>query len=338
MNEHPSLVINSAVDESFRQALVRFFQSDILAHQRDGDLVLGMFDLLDQRIPFPEIGRTGLESKQSDNQLIQPFLPEHDRHLIDRLHILGRDDRPLLHVTKQGDLLLEVRRKIAIGATQQDVGLNTDLAQLVHGMLSGLGLQFPGRPDIRHQRQVHVQNVLAADVVGNLPDRLQKRQTFDVADRPANLDDRHVGALGHSQDGLLDLVGNVRHHLHGPAQVVAAPFLPDHRVIDPTGGVIVVSRQRQRGVAFVMTQVQVRLGPIVGHEHFPVLIGIHGAWINIDVGVQLEEGNLQPPAFQQIPDRSRGQSLPQGRDHPTGHENIFAHGHLHRESRGITPH
>ena len=34
-----------------------------------------------------------------------------------------------------------------------------------------------------------------------------------------------------------------------------------------------------------MTEVKVGFTAIVSHEDFPVLIGVHGAWIHIDVGI-----------------------------------------------------
>ena len=61
-----------------------------------------------------------------------------------------------------------------------------------------------------------------------LADRLEERQRLDVADGAADLDDEHVVALGALEDALLDLVGDVRDHLHGAAEVLAAPLLLDH--------------------------------------------------------------------------------------------------------------
>ena len=49
-----------------------------------------------------------------------------------------------------------------------------------------------------------------------LADRLEERQRLDVADRAADLDQRHVVAARGLVDAVLDLVGDVRDHLHGP--------------------------------------------------------------------------------------------------------------------------
>ena len=82
-----------------------------------------------------------------------------------------------------------------LGAADQDVGLDTDLPQLADRMLRRLGLQFAGRLQVGHQRQVDVQAVLLADVERELADGLQKRLAFDVADRAADLGDHHVDVV-----------------------------------------------------------------------------------------------------------------------------------------------
>src|ERR1700721_2987493 len=78
----------------------------------------------------------------------------------------------------------------------------------------------------------------APDVDGELADRLQKRQRLDVADRAADLrdDEVDIGGLGDQRDALLDLVGDMRYDLDGPAQVVAATLAADHGVVDPPCG------------------------------------------------------------------------------------------------------
>ena len=71
-----------------------------------------------------------------------------------------------------------------------------------------------------------VADVLAPDVVAELPDRLEERHDLDVTDRPADLGDDDVDLVGGEPlDPLLDLVGDVRDDLDGPAEVVAVALL-----------------------------------------------------------------------------------------------------------------
>ena len=84
------------------------------------------------------------------------------------------------------------------------------------GMLGRLGLELARGLQVRDQRQVDVQAVLAADVEGELADRLQERQALDVADRAADLGDHDVDVVGgQAMDRRLDLVGDVRDDLDG---------------------------------------------------------------------------------------------------------------------------
>ena len=78
-----------------------------------------------------------------------------------------------------------------------------------------------------------------ADLEAQLADRLEERQRLDVADGAADLDDEHVLALGAVEDARLDLVGDVRNHLHGAAQVLAAPLLLDDGLVDLAAGGVV---------------------------------------------------------------------------------------------------
>ena len=68
-------------------------------------------------------------------------------------------------------------------------------AQVADAVLRRLGLQLAGGADERHERQVDVERVVAADVLAELADRLEERQALDVADRAADLDEHDVDVL-----------------------------------------------------------------------------------------------------------------------------------------------
>ena len=85
---------------------------------------------------------------------------------------------------------------MAIGAADQDVGLDSDRQQLLDRVLGRLGLELVGGGDVGHERDVDVDRVAAADVQAELADRLEKRERLDVADGAADLDDHDVDVLG----------------------------------------------------------------------------------------------------------------------------------------------
>ena len=93
-------------------------------------------------------------------------------------------------------------------------------------MLRRLGLQLAGRLQVRHQRQVNVQAVLLADVERELANGFEERHAFDVADRAADFGDDDIHIVGGQRlNRGLDLIGDVRNHLHGVAEILALAFL-----------------------------------------------------------------------------------------------------------------
>ena len=122
-----------------------------------------------------------------------------------------------------------------------------------------------------------IEYVLASEVPAELTDRLEERQALDIADRAADLDDREVGALGGVADALFDLVGDMRNHLHGRAEVIAAALLLNHGVVDLAGGAVVAPAHPGLHEALVMAQIEIGLGAVVGHENLAVLQRAHRA-------------------------------------------------------------
>ena len=187
-------------------------------------------------------------------------------------------------------------------------------------VLGRLGLQFAGGADVGNQGQVDVEDVLVAAVGAELADRFEKGERFDVADRAADFDDGNVRILGVGQDLGLDLVGDVRDDLHRAAEVVAAPFFLDDRVVDLAGGEVGAARQIGGGEALVVAEVEIGFGAVVGDEHLAVLEGAHGSRIDVDVGVHFLHGDPQPARFHERADGSCRQPLAEGGNHAAGDE------------------
>ena len=83
-------------------------------------------------------------------------------------------------------------------------------------MLRGLGLVLLTAVQIRHERHVDVECVLAPDLQPDLTDGLEKRLALDVAGRAADLRDDDVGIClaADTIDKVLDLIRDVRDDLH----------------------------------------------------------------------------------------------------------------------------
>src|SRR3989304_2818346 len=84
-----------------------------------------------------------------------------------------------------------------------------------------------------------------------------------------------------------DLIGDVRNDLNGAAQEIAAALLANDLCIHLTRGHVANLAQVNVYEPLIMPQVKVSFGAVVQNEDFAVLIGTHGAGVNIDVGVEL---------------------------------------------------
>ena len=105
-----------------------------------------MADSLHQPLPVVHVQRTGIQSEFVDDQLIQAVLDQTVRHLVDGeflVHLFNHG--LLLDVAEQGDLVCVIAAQLALGADDEDVGLNADLPQSADAVLRRLGFGFAGR-------------------------------------------------------------------------------------------------------------------------------------------------------------------------------------------------
>ncbi len=161
-----------------------------------------------------------------------------------------------------------------------------------------------------------------------LADRLQERQALDVADGAADLDEAEIEVAGLTGDRLLDGVGDVGDHLHGGAQVIAAPFARDHLGIDPPRGRIVGLRGGHSGETLVMAEVEVGLRAVVGHEHLAMLVRAHGTRIDVQVRIQLAQPHAVAAGLQEGGQGRACDAFAEGGHHAAGDEYEPRHGRV----------
>jgi hypothetical protein len=174
---------------------------------------------------------------------------------------------------------------------------------------------------------VQEEHVVAADVVTDLPSGLQERQRLDVADGAADLGDDDVDAVlggpGHRPDPLLDLVGDVRDHLHGLAEVVTATLLGDHLRVHLAGGHVRDPGEVGVEEPLVVADVEVGLGAVVGHEDLAVLERVHRPGVHVEVRVELLHRHAQPAGLQQAAQRGGGEPLAERGGDASGDEDVL---------------
>ena len=167
-----------------------------------------------------------------------------------------------------------------------------------------------------------VDDVLLADLAPELADRLEERQRLDVADGAADLGDDDVGRarLRRAPDARLDLVRDVRDHLHGRAEEVALALLAQDRLPDRARAVARVAQEVLVDEALVVADVEVGLGAVLGDEHLAVLERAHRPRVDVEVRIELLELDAEAARLQQPPERRGDDSLPERRYHSPGHK------------------
>ena len=73
-------------------------------------------------------------------------------------------------------------------------------------------------------------------------------------------------------DAVFDFVRDVRNDLHGFAEIIAAPLLVQHGLINLAAGEIVHARELDVGEPLVMAEVEVGFRAVIQHINFAVLI------------------------------------------------------------------
>src|SRR5207247_5697010 len=114
---------------------------------------------------------------------------------------------------------------MVIAAAKQNVRLNPDAQHFLYAVLRWLGFQLAGSGDEGHQGDVHKERVLRTKLQAHLANRFEEGKRFNVADGAADFDNHNVDAFGDFLDSGLNFVGNVRDHLDGFAEVIAAALL-----------------------------------------------------------------------------------------------------------------
>ena len=142
-----------------------------------------------------EVGGGGLDAEVFEGEGVDAFGGEGERDLVDAGDVAGGDDGGLFDVAEEGDLLAHLAGDGAVGAAEEDVGLDADGEHLFDGVLGGLGLEFLRGGDPGDECDVDEAGVFAAEVLAHLADGFEEGEGFDVADGAADLDDGDVAVV-----------------------------------------------------------------------------------------------------------------------------------------------
>ncbi len=222
--------------DRFVNRFVSIAMLGILAHHGDADFVVGIAAADASR--SRQSSRFGLRRVQAQlvaDQLIEFVLDQTQRHFVDRKIFVAFSSITASTGTLQNRAIFS-RSSRLIGCSVRQISMSGWMPICRNWPTEccvGLVFSSPRRLEVRHQRQVNVKTILLADIERELANRFQEWQAFDVADRAADFGDDHVddsSAASLARCNALDFVGDVRNHLHGLAQELAAAFLVDDRL------------------------------------------------------------------------------------------------------------
>ena len=85
----------------------------------------------------------------------------------------------------------------------------------------------------------------------------------------------------------------MRHHLYGLAKIVATALAVNHGLVDASRGNRVLACGVYTRKAFVVSQIQIGFHTVGRHVAFTMLVGIQRARIDVDIGVELLNGDFE---------------------------------------------
>ncbi len=161
----PGLVGDRAVRDRFVQALVRIdCRLTYLPTTATLTVTLGFCAALTIRRHLERFGAPVQMLSFSTHALVETLLVKTQRHFVDRRQRRGAEITQFSSTLQKWAILaLSFFSSGRSHAAQQDVGLNPEPGQLLDAVLRGLGLELAGGGNKRHQRQMDVQDVFAAE-------------------------------------------------------------------------------------------------------------------------------------------------------------------------------
>ena len=297
-------VMNAGMVKRLDDRQIGVGKRNVLANHADTDRCRGLLDTTHEFFPGSEIDGGITEPQDVADVLVEALVVQHERNLVETRRVGGIGDTSDRHIAEIGDLAAEIRTDRFLRSADDRIGLNTPAAQFGDGVLGRLGLHLARRTDERHQRDMDVADIVAADVESELTDRLKEGQDLNVAHRAADLGDDDVDVVAHEAvDPALDLVGDVGDHLHRLAEIVTTALSSDDRAVDRAGRPVGVRREVLINEPLVVPEVEIGFAAVVGDEHLAVFEGVHRSRIDIQIRVELLHGDAETAGLEEAPKR-----------------------------------
>ena len=289
--------------EALADALVGILQV-VLSNETDVHHLGSLVSAVEESFPWTQCRLLADRlSHLAEDGGVEALVLHVDRYLVDARKVFALDYAVDVYVTEACHLLQDSLFEMLLGAENQNIWLNTYALQFLHGVLGRLCLQLACCLQIRHIGEVNIDGVLA-QFPFQLSDSFHVWGTLDVADGSANLGNHEVIVilLAEQLHVALDLVGDVRHHLDGLAEIVATTFLVNDCLIDTTCGERIRFCSLNAGESLVVSEVQVGLHTIYRYVALTMLVRVQCTRVDVDVWVKLLDSNVVTSCLKKFTD------------------------------------
>src|SRR5687768_6184427 len=99
------------------------------------------------------------------------------------------------------------------------------------------------------------------------------------------------------------------YHLHRFSEVSALAFLGNYVVINFAGSYVISLRSSNIQETFVVAQVKIGFGTIVGYKAFAVFVRVQSSRIDVDIRIEFLDGNGKAPGLQEFSQRCRNNAF-----------------------------
>ena len=124
--------------ERFVNTFVSVLQIDVFANDRNLNPLLRADDSLDKFSPVHQVGLRSLKIQKMAHEFVQALAVQHQRIFVNTVFDIARfNDRFFRNTAKQRQLLSHIAVQLFFRPANQDLRLQTNLAQLCDALLGG---------------------------------------------------------------------------------------------------------------------------------------------------------------------------------------------------------
>ena len=296
----------------------------IFAHNADFNFLFAVFKFIYKSSPFLQVLLSWFQSKISQNNFRKFITFKIERHIIYWLHIWRRNHIFRIDTGRRGHFFLPFIVKRHLASSDYNIGIHSVRGKLADGILGRLGFHFANFIRYRKIANKHKEHILRIFQFYH-SGRLDKNSILIFAYGAANFNHRNFRICFFNRffNSSQYFFGDVEDRLNAFTLVAKSSFFINHIFENHAVSHVIFWRWRGAQKSFVITHVLVGLQSRIKHKNFPVFSGVHGASINIQIGVGFDEGNFITLRLKDCAYRRGSNAFADSRHHASDYKYVF---------------